>query len=112
MKLTNQERPINDVIADSLAFFMSEKKLTQSQLAEKSGVAQTTISLYLHPNRRLPGKTGKPPSAKVTELAQLAAALEIMSWQLLQDLAPKERAFYANLEEAYRALSQNASLPG
>lgn len=101
-------RPINDVIADSLAYYMEQRKMTQAALASKSGVAQTTISLYLHPSRRQPGKSGKCPSAKVTELAQLAAALGIKSWQLLQDMNPRERAFYAKVEEAYLALAASA----
>ena len=83
---------------------MEAKKMTQAALAAKSGVAQTTISLYLHPSRRQAGKSGKSPSAKVTELAQIAAALEIKPGQLLQDLTAEERAFYAKIEEAYQAL--------
>ena len=97
-------RPINDVIADNLQHYMRERGLNQSQLASASGVGQTTISLYLTPARRLPSKSGKSPSAKVTELAQLAIALQIDVWQLMRDMTPEERTFYSSIEAAYYQL--------
>lgn len=101
------EKPINDVIADNLAFFMAERGLNQSTLAAASGIGQTTIGMYLKPSLRQPSKSGKQPSAKVTELAQIAAALGIQSWQLMREMTPRERAFYAKVEEAYRAVMSN-----
>lgn len=45
---------------------------------------QTTISLYLSPDRRKPGKDGKAGSAKLTEVEMLARALEVEPWELLR----------------------------
>lgn len=109
MASNTAEKPINDVLADNLAYFMSLKNMNQVQLAAASGVSQTAIGFYLRPGRRQPSKSGKSPSAKVTELAQIAHALDIKSWQLLQDMTPRERAFYAKVEEAYRALLNGGS---
>ena len=38
------EKAITQVLADNLRFFMTEKGLTQAQLAKASGLGQTTIS--------------------------------------------------------------------
>ena len=43
---------INQVLADNLKHYMDKHGLKQSALAQKSGVAQTTISLYLRPGSR------------------------------------------------------------
>ncbi|WP_087864368.1 helix-turn-helix domain-containing protein [Comamonas thiooxydans] len=55
-------------------------------LAQKSGVAQTTISNYLNPGRRGTGKSGKAASAKLTELELLAEALGVEAWTLIQPI--------------------------
>ena len=104
MAAKTTEKPINQVIADNLAFFMSERGMNQPQLAAASGIGQTTISLYLDPGRRMPSKSGKEPSAKVTELAQIALALGIDVWELMRAMTPEERAFHAKIEAAYRGL--------
>lgn len=101
-------KEINEVIAKNLAFFMEERGMNQTKLAAASGVAQTTISLYLDPDRRQPSKSGKNPSAKVTELTQLAIALGIEAWQLMRDISPEEREFYARLEAAYKQLAMRS----
>jgi transcriptional regulator with XRE-family HTH domain len=97
-------KSISQVIAGNLAYYMKERGMNQPALAAASGVAQTTISLYLDPDRRLPSKSGKAPSPKVTELAQLAIALGIEAWQLMRDQTPEEREFYGRIEEAYIGL--------
>lgn len=95
-------KPINEVLADNLRYFMALRKLTsQSALAERSGVAQRTISNYLRPALRLEGSSGKAPSAKVSELEMVAKALDVEVWQLLRQLTPAERIIYAKVEEAF-----------
>lgn len=65
---------------------------------------QTTISLYLDPDRRLKSATGKEPSAKLTEIAMLAAALGVEPWELVRSLTPEQRDAYSRIEDAYRVL--------
>lgn len=84
-------RDVNTVVAQNLAFHMKERKETQSSLARKSGVGQTTIGVYLDPDRRKLSATGKMPSAKISELALLADALEIHVWELLIDAPEQSR---------------------
>jgi hypothetical protein len=67
-----------------LALHIQKKGLKQNSLDKKSGVRQTTISLYLSPDRRKPGKDGKAGSAKLTEVEMLARALEVEPWELLR----------------------------
>ena len=52
-------------------------------LAKLCGVGQTTISLYLNPERRNLGCEGKAGSAKLTEVERLATALGLEPWVLL-----------------------------
>jgi transcriptional regulator with XRE-family HTH domain len=99
---------INRVLARNLAYWMSEAKLTQSALAEKAGVDQKTISNYLRPEQRAGGSRGKEPSAKLTELAKIADALKIGTWQLLRDLSETERKFYAQIEVSYAKMRDAA----
>lgn len=75
------ESSLNQILADNLALHMEKKGLKQMALAKKCGVGQTTISLYLSPDRRKPGKAG---SAKLTEVEMLARALEVEPWELLR----------------------------
>lgn len=102
---------INAVLADNLRHFMDAKGLKQPGLAKISGVKQTTISLYLDPERRLKGASGKEPSAKLTEVAMLASALGIEVWELVRDLTPEQRLAYSKIEEAYRALFPKKNPP-
>lgn len=73
----------NEILAKNIAALMERHGLVQSALSKKSGVAQTTVSLYLNPDRRQPSKTGKVPSAKLTEVEALARALDVPLVQLL-----------------------------
>lgn len=100
-----QKKPINDVLAENLQHFMQEKSLTQTAIASSSGIGQTTVSLYLHPERRAPGKSGKIPSAKLSEVESLADALGVEVWELLRPLTPAQRAAYKQIEMAYKNLS-------
>lgn len=101
------KKSINTVLALNLAYFMREKKLTQAALSDLSKVGQTTISLYLAPERRAPGKTGKVPSAKLSEVESLASALDVEVWELLRPFTEKERQAYKHIESAFKAMSQN-----
>ena len=101
--------PLNQALADNLAYLMERKGLKQMALAKKCGVAQTTISNYLNPERRKPGKDGKPGSAKLTEVEMLATALNVEPWDLVRPMSGQQREVYEKIEAAYRAL--NAPLP-
>lgn len=102
----NIGKSINQVVAENLAHWMEQAGFTSQQaLADKSGVSQRTIANYLKPGLRDDTSSGKEPSAKVTELAKLAAALHIEVWQLLREMTPQEREFYAHIEEAYKRLT-------
>ena len=83
-------KSINVVVAEALRFYMGGAWSNVS-LAKKSGVAESTIRNYLSPAKREAGKSGKEPSAKVTELAQIADALGIQVSDLVTDLTDEER---------------------
>lgn len=95
---------INRVVADNLAYWMGEAKVTQAALAERAGVSQKTISNYLNPDQRAEGSKGKQPSPKLTELSLIADALHIQVWQLTREMTVKERALYEAIERAYQDL--------
>lgn len=73
---TMSRKSINEVVADALRYYMGDR-WTNVALAKASGVAEGTIRNYLSPGKRESGKTGKEPSAKVTELAKIADALNV-----------------------------------
>ncbi len=98
--------PLNRTLAVNLRALMEKHALTQQELSAKCGVAQTTISLYLNPDRRKPGKDGKPGSAKLTEVEMLGNALGVQPWELLRPLTPSERSAYEKIEAAFRELKQ------
>jgi transcriptional regulator with XRE-family HTH domain len=104
------EKPINDVLAENLAYFMEQRGLKQQALADKSGMGQTTVGLYLNPSRRKISKSGKVPSAKLSEVEQLSKCLGIEIWQLLRPFDPGQRQAYAQIEMAFKAI-QPTSLP-
>jgi phage repressor protein C with HTH and peptisase S24 domain/transcriptional regulator with XRE-family HTH domain len=78
---------LNETLAANLARLMDKRGWTQAALAKQSGVGQTTISLYLNPERRQPSKSGKIPSAKLSEVESLAAAVGVEPWELLKPVA-------------------------
>jgi transcriptional regulator with XRE-family HTH domain len=101
--------PINVILANNLAHFMEVKGLKQAGLAKLSGVAQRTISNYLRPNDREMSKSGKAPSAKLSEVELIADALGLQPWELLRFMGPSERDFYLQVEDAYRKLLKDAA---
>lgn len=82
---------INEVLARNLKIRMEAKGMKQERLAARSKVGQTTISLYLSPDRRKPGATGKVPSAKVGEIEALASALGCRFNDLVADGAGSDQ---------------------
>lgn len=96
--------PANQTLADNLRRLMEEADLKQKALEARSGVKQTTISLYLRPEDRIPGKDGKAGSAKLTEVEQLAQAFGIQAWELLQPQEAKETRVGNELERQLLAL--------
>lgn len=100
------KRPINEVLAENIRAAMQSRHIaTQEELAKRSGLSQRTISNYLNPQNRARGASGKEPSAKLSEVDQIAVALNVEAWNLLRDLSPSERAFYDRIDEAYRKLT-------
>lgn len=98
------QKPINDVLAENLAYFMELRGLKQQALADKSGMGQTTVGLYLNPGRRKISKSGKVPSAKLSEVEQLSKCLQVEIWQLLRPFDPEQREAYEKIESAFKAL--------
>jgi transcriptional regulator with XRE-family HTH domain len=105
------DKPINDVLAENLAYFMGQQSLTQQALGNKCGMAQTTVGLYLHPTRRKISASGKAPSAKLSEVEQLSKILGVEIWQLLRPLDPDERSAYEAIEAAFRLLHPKPNKP-
>lgn len=103
------QTPINQVLAENLAHFMEEKGLNQVSLSKKCGVSQRSISNYLKPDARAAGKTGKAPSAKLSEVELIANGLGIEAWQLLRKMTHTERLLYSSVERAFRDLLNNAT---
>ena len=95
----------NDVIAENLRRLMGQRGMVQTQVAEKSGVGQTTVSNYLNPGNRKPGAKGKVPSAKVSELEMIAAALGVECWELMRPMDSARAQALDGLEKALDALS-------
>jgi len=99
---------ISQTLARNLAEAMTRRKMTQVALAKVSGVPQTTISVILNPQQRLPTK-GAPPSTTVVRVAMLAAALGLEAWQLLHpdpEQAQRETDFYRRISDNFAKLAR------
>lgn len=83
-------KPVNQRIAEALDDFMG-KRWTNVALSKASGVAESTIRNYRSPDKRQASASGKAPSAKLTELEQLAHALGLDVADLVMDLTTQER---------------------
>lgn len=98
-------KPINEVLADSLRFWMKRAGIEgQQALATVSGVSQRTISNYLNPAQRLSSSRGKAPSAKLAEVEQIADALGVAVWELLRSGSEAQREAYRETEELIRRI--------
>lgn len=102
---------INQVLADNLRHYMDKQNLKQDALASRCGVSQRTISNYLNPGRRNAGSSGKPGSAKLTELQMLADGLGVKAWELVRQYEPGEREARQALESVYLQLRASAAPP-
>lgn len=94
----HQNKTLNQILAENLSYFMTKIGMTQAQLGRAADMGQTTVSLYLNPQRRLTGKSGKEPSAKLAEVQRLAKALQVEPWELLRPLTQAQREFYRSME--------------
>lgn len=95
---------INEVLARNLRRIAQERQLNTVSLAKACGLSQRTMSNYLSPGLRNPGKSGKAPSAKLTEVAALDEALGVKPWDLLREMSESEREMYRRIEAAYLEL--------
>jgi transcriptional regulator with XRE-family HTH domain len=82
---------VTAVLADNLLYFMEKRGMTQAQLAKRSGLGQTTISLYLRPGARGGTASGTAPSPTLARVQALADALGVELWELLRPLTPAQR---------------------
>lgn len=85
-----ERKPINQVLAEALDYFM-DPYWTNSSLARASRIAEGTIRNYRDPEKRTVGKSGKPGSAKLTELEAMAAAMGLQAADLITDMSTAER---------------------
>lgn len=92
------ETAISDVVALNLRHFMAQRKLTQQVLAKKSGMAQTTISLYLNPSSRKETGKADPPAPNLGKVNALAGALGVELWELLRPLTQSQRDLIKNVD--------------
>jgi len=83
-------KPVATIVAEALIYFMGDR-WNQSSLGAAAGVAPNTVGNAINPERRAPGKSGKQPSVKVAELAQMAEALGVDLADLVTDATPEER---------------------
>lgn len=83
-------KPINQVVAEALRFYMGDR-WNNTTLGKAAGVAPNTVKNCLSPDERQPGKSGKAPSVKLTELELLADALGVQVADLVTDATDAER---------------------
>lgn len=103
------DRPtISESVAVNLRHFITQAKLTEKGLAALSGVAQTTIGLYLNPERRKDTTKGVPPSPTLEKLQMLADSLGIEAWELIRPLTQAKRDLIKNIE---RVIAEGAPTP-
>lgn len=91
------------VFAQCLQHHMTTLKITQAELARRSGIGQTTISLYLRPKARGDTVSGKAGSPTLANVEALADALGVEVWELLRIVTPAER----ELIRAVTKMAQN-----
>lgn len=96
------QKTTNEVLAANLKAAMAARGMTQAALAKTSGIAQTTISIYLRPEDRKPSASGKEPSAKVAEVERLADALGVECWQLLKPQDSSELAMAIEIQDVIK----------
>lgn len=86
-----------ETLAAALKHYMAARGLTQKELEKLSGVAQTTISLYMRPDARSVTSRGKQGSPTLSNIEALAHALGVQAWELLCPADGAEREFIDGL---------------
>jgi len=111
-----ERKNVNDVLAANLRQLMKDKGLTQKALEKMSGVAQTTISLYLNPENRKPSASGKEPSGKLSEVEALARSMDLEFWELVLPMNAAQRdllkKFWSMVKDASPQIELKAQEPG
>ncbi|MHB1326888.1 MAG: hypothetical protein ACYC2K_01680 [Gemmatimonadales bacterium] len=85
---------------------------SQSAIARKTKVAQTSIGNMLYPEKRAPTKKGRLPSPTVENVEKVAKAFGKEAWQLLHPdpstapLNKNERAMYDKLMRSVQDLRE------
>ena len=91
---------------------MEAAGFSQLSLGKKAGIAQRTVGNYLNPKEREAGAMGKEPSAKLTEMAMIAEALNMEPWEMLVPEASERDASIEKqvleLGALYRGMSEKA----
>lgn len=109
--LAMKKGSIRDVLAANLQYYMTKRGLTQSSLGDAASMGQTTVGLYLHPDRRKLSKSGKVAAPNLGQVEQLADALGVQLWELLRPMTPSERDAYEQIEAAFLTLKAKAAIP-
>ena len=102
---------IREVLASNLKHYMKKRGLTQSVLGKNAGLGQTTISLYLSPERRKLGKSGKVAAPNLGHIESLAEALKVEIWELLRPMEAEDREAYEKIEAEFAALQEKKPPP-
>lgn len=114
-----RQADVTTILARNLKALLEDHPILNSQnaLAKKCGVAQTSIGLMLHPEKRIPTKSGRLPAPTVENVEKVAKAYGKEAWQLLHpepSMAPlnaTERAMYERVMRSMKEL-QEATSPG
>lgn len=80
-----------ETFSEALRYWMDRREMTQAALATRSGVGQTTISLYLRPAARSQTARGTTGSPTLANIEALAKALRIDVLDLLRPASHAER---------------------
>ncbi len=99
-----EKNTASQVVADNLKSLMKEKGWSQPALAEKSSVAQRSISNLLRPTERAASKSGKAPSPTVAQVEAVARAFDLEAWQLLCPMSGDKWKIYMAAERMYKDL--------
>lgn len=104
-----QAKPVNQVLSEALNFFM-EPYWSNVSLARASGVAEGTIRNYRSAERAGTSKSGKAPSAKLTELEKVSTAMGLQVADLVTEMSVEARgALYR--KRAAECYERTGSLP-
>jgi transcriptional regulator with XRE-family HTH domain len=89
-------------IASNLAWYMREQGWTEDTLATASGLSKRTISNFLRPGNRKPGRNSYVPSGTLANLVRIEAALGFgEADSLLRPVVRHSDEFHDAVEAAY-----------